>query len=242
MQRTYGQSATRRRLDAQREKLDALEPDAAITAIQPTHDELGRVHFCVKKDRFGPVHPRDYETLDLTIGSVLDDDARDQLFFAIATEAARTDALRLLGARSRARQDLLKRLIARGHHKSTAGAAIERLEAVGLIDDAAFAQDKAAHFVRAKKLGPRAAGAKLRALGLDASLVTRAIDDAFAGLDLTEQATGAARKRLRALPPTLDMPTKKRRLYAFLIRRGYDHSTCAQATQTALLANEPDLA
>ncbi len=239
MQRTYGQSATKRRLDVQRGKLDALESDATIDAVEPTHDELGRVKVRIGKTRFGPIHPDDVDALALAVGQSLDASIREQLFEAIAREAARSDALRLLAARSRAKGDLIGRLRARGHEPQHAGEAADRLEAVGLLDDRTLAFDKAASLVRAKKLGPRAAKAKLLSLGFASNLADEAIEHAFGQLDLTEQATEAALRRLASMSSSLERSTCVRRLYAFLARRGYDHATCKHAVDKAM-ADEYD--
>src|SRR5260221_4891926 len=55
-------------------------------------------------------------------------------------EAAREAALRLLERTRRTRSDLSRRLIERGFAPGTVDDVIERLKAVGLVDDAEFAR------------------------------------------------------------------------------------------------------
>ncbi len=245
MRSTSPHSAAVRRLHEQRERLDELPLDEPVRAVRAVGDGRSasggdQTRFAVKIARrsFGPVHAKDLDTLGIVVGKPLSRDARARLADALAREAARSDALRLLSTRARAARDLLNRLARKGHDPTPAAEALERLAAVGLIDDEAFAETRALSLVRAKAAGPRAAEHKLRAQGIDPTLAGNAVREAFAEVDLLERATAAARKRARALPPTLDEPTRRRRLYGFLARRGYDHATSMNATTAALADDE----
>jgi regulatory protein len=162
------------------------------------------------------------------------EDLAARLAAALAREAARTDALRLLRARARAAQDLISRLVHKGHARADAAAAVERLGRAGLIDDEALARDRAERLAAGARLGPRAAQVKLRALGLGGGVSAEAVSDAFRGVDLLAQATEAARRRAASLRASVDEQTLRRRLFGYLARRGYDHDTCRQAVEQAL--------
>ncbi|MDQ7013533.1 MAG: regulatory protein RecX [Planctomycetota bacterium] len=238
MRSTSPHSAAVRRLQEQRERLDELPIDEPVRGVRAVGDDQTRFAIKVANRSFGPVHAKDLDTLGVVVGKPLSQDARGRLEDALAREAARGDALRLLGTRARAARDLLNRLARKGHDPTPAAEALDRLAAVGLINDEGLAETRAQALARAKAAGPRAAEHKLRAQGIDSALAGKAVREAFADIDLVERATAAARKRARALSPTLDEPTRRRRLYGFLARRGYDHPTCMKATTAALADDE----
>jgi len=228
------QSATVRRLLQQRERLEELPADEPVRGIRPMGEDQTRFSIKIARNSFGPVHAKDLGALAVEIGDPLDEPTRGRLLDALAREAARGDALRLLRTRARAKRDLLFRLSRKGHDRTAAAEALERLAAVGLIDDEAFAENRAGSLARAGGAGPRLAENKLRAQGVDGTLAGKAVREAFAEVDLLERATAAAHKRARSLSPNLDAETRRRRLYGFLARRGYDHGVCMRATNAAL--------
>lgn len=234
------QSAARRRCVEQLARLGALPADAPVSAVKPFGDDPARFAIHLGRVRLGPVHAADLDALDLVVGSPLDAPARLRLAGALAREAARADALALLRTRSRSKRDLLDRLALKGHDRTPAREALDRLERVGLLDDAALARDRAAVIAESGRAGPRAAEVKLRALGIDPAAASGAVGDAYAGIDTLAQATEAAHRRARTFGPDLDRPTRQRRLYGFLARRGYDHDTCRKATEAALTGLEDD--
>jgi regulatory protein len=234
MQHRSAQSASRQRLDAQLAQLAELAPDTKVASIKPLPADPGRLSIRIGRAQFGPVNADDIDSLGLSVGAPAAEQARTRLGEAIAREAARTDALRLLRAKARSRQDLIGRLTRKGHERVHAAAAVERLERVGLLDDAALAKDRAERMAEVGRLGPRGAQAKLRTLGLSSPVSTEAVQGAYAGVDLVAQATDAARRRARSMGERLDDETRRRRLYGFLARRGYDHETCRRAVDQTL--------
>ncbi len=233
------QSAARRRCQEQLERLDALPAETLVSAVKPMGEDHSRFSVHLGRVRLGPLHVKDLDSFTLTIGSPLDEITRSKLAEALAREAARADALALLRTRARSSRDLLHRLARKGHDRVASAEALERLARVGLIDDAAFATDRAAVFADSGTIGPRAAESKLRALGIEGPVATAAVREAYADCDLLAQATEAAHRRLKTFHPDLDEQTCTRRLYSFLARRGYDHGICRQATKAAL-AGETD--
>jgi regulatory protein len=120
--------------------------------------------------------------------------------------------------------DELKRLLLRkGEPAADVDAALERLTRAGLLDDANYARQLA----RTKALGAgmsrRRIQQELTRRGVARDVSSEAIADVFDAEGVNEAAAieRLARKKLRTLTQ-LDLPTQKRRLYAFLARRGYD--------------------
>jgi regulatory protein len=113
-------------------------------------------------------------------------------------------------------------------------AELARLEAVGLVDDEAFALDLARHHLVVRRSGRRAVASALAAKGVARSTIERALED-LGGDEPSEReraadlATERAR-RLRGVAPEAAFG----RLVSFLARRGYDHGTARWAARTAL--------
>ena len=132
-------------------------------------------------------------------------------------------ALDMLEARARGAEELKRLLLRKGEPVADVDAALERLTRAGLVDDASYARQ----LTRSKALG---AGMSRRRIQLDLTrrgvardVSTRAIDEVFEeeGVDEMAGIERIARKKLKTLAK-LDSSTQRRRLYAFLARRGYD--------------------
>ena len=195
---------------------------AIITAITPTPRHPGRVEVWVEGTSFLTLSLDAIERLRLAVGGSVA--GREE---SIAQEAALLKvydrALGMLAFRARASAELGRSLVRKGEQKELVDRVINRLQEQGLLDDAVFAQA----FTRAKVLGAqqskRRVQQELARKGVARPVVDAAIARVFEeeGVDQREVVERAARKKLRALAP-LDPAVRRRRLYAFLARRGYD--------------------
>lgn len=129
----------------------------------------------------------------------------------------------MLEARARGGEELRRLLLRKGEPPADVEAVLERLTRAGLVDDASYARQ----LTRSKALGAgmsrRRIQLELTRRGVARDVSTQAIDEVFAeeGVDEMAGIEHVARKKLRMLAK-LDSPTQRRRLYAFLARRGYD--------------------
>jgi regulatory protein len=152
-------------------------------------------------------------------------------------EQAHAICLRLLTARARTRAELDGQLARRGYPAEVARTVLDRLAAVGLIDD----EDFAAQWVRSRQShagrGRRALAAELRTKGVDAEVIATALGGIDDGAERV-RAEELVQRRLRreALGDGDDMKVK-RRLVGMLARRGY-HQSMAVAVVTDALAAE----
>jgi|ERR1700761_1527196 len=149
-------------------------------------------------------------------------------------EQARTLCLRLLTARSRTRAELHGQLAKRGYPEDISASVLDRLAAVGLVDDADFAeqwvQSRRAHAGKSK----RALAAELRTKGVDNDVITTALAgiDAEAERDRAEQLVRAKLRR-----ETLsDEARATRRLVGMLARRGYSPNLACEVVFAELAA------
>ena len=157
---------------------------------------------------------------DERIASIAAEDER-----ARATEAAWA----LLAYRARTRSELRQRLLRKGYGVEAVDAVLERLTALGYLDDAAFARA----LVSARQRGPSARGsfalrAELRRRGVQGAIA----EDSVALADDSAAVQTAAAKRARALSG-LPYPDFRRRLFAFLQRRGFDRELAQSAVVAA---------
>ena len=135
------------------------------------------------------------------------------------TAAARAICLRLLTARSRSRAELATALRRRGISDGAAGAALDRLEDVGLVDDAALAEVAVHSGHTYRGLGRRALGAELRRRGVPDEIARDAVA-AVKPQDEERQARELVQRKLRSSTGS-DEATVVRRIVGMLARKGY---------------------
>lgn len=118
---------------------------------------------------------------------------------------------------------------------------IIRLEQVGLLNDSELAATLVMQLRERKGLGRSAVTAELRRRKLDPSAIDEALEEAYeSGDDELSRARAIAIKRAPQLR-SLDAETARRRLGAFLMRKGYSGSIVASAVAAALAPNHPAL-
>lgn len=140
--------------------------------------------------------------------------------------------LRLLTVRARTRAELEAQLTKRGYPEDVSARVLDRLVEVGLLDDAAFAEE----WVRSRRTnsgkGKRALAAELRTKGVDAELIASTLDSVDAG-EWRVQAEKLVANKLRR--ERLDDELKvTRRLVAMLARRGYSQGMAFDVVSTQL--------
>ncbi|MGC5626805.1 regulatory protein RecX [Georgenia sp. Z1344] len=154
-------------------------------------------------------------------------------------EAARAIALRSLAAAPRTRAQLAEKLADKGVAGDVAETLLDRLAAVGLIDDAELAD----RFVRTRHAerhqGRRAIALELRRKGIEDEVAARALDQ-LGDEDEESAALEVARARLRATR-RLDPAVRYRRTAAALGRKGFSGDVARRAMRTALDEEEIDI-
>lgn len=171
--------------------------------------------------------------LRLEVGSVLRGEAIEHLDRAAEVEGAFRAALRALERRAHGARELAFKLERKGHSAGAIAPAIDRLQALGLLDDAEFAR----LYVEAKVArgrGPSRLRHDLARLGISREIADRVLAVLAADTDdpLERPRDLIARRahQLRALP----REARRRRLLAFLARRGYRGSEARALVEEAL--------
>lgn len=175
----------------------------------------------VDRGRFASLPAEALVGLDLAVGREIAPLVMERLQELADLEAAQRAAMRALARRAHARHDLRRRLLQKQHPPAAVDAALERLAALRLLDDAQFAVD----YARQKSQRGRGAARLLRDLlaqGVERRVAEDAVRTALAaeGVDPTDAVRALAEKRARQLAG-LPAVVRKRRLVAFLARRGF---------------------
>jgi len=141
------------------------------------------------------------------------------------------DALRFLSFRPRSTAEIERYLRGRGADDVATAGVLERLERARLVDDEAFARYWVENRAAFSPRGARSLQAELRAKGVDRVQIDAALEESEEeGEGEEERAYAAGLKRLRLLA-RLEEDDFRRRMYAFLQRRGFDYETSRATTE-----------
>jgi regulatory protein len=150
-------------------------------------------------------------------------------------EQARALCLRLLTARSHTRAELNRQLAKRGYPADVSARVLDRLAAVGLVDDTDFAE----HWVQSRRANAgkskRALAAELQTKGVDNDVISTVLGGLSAGAE-RERAERLVRARLRRETLSGDDARVTRRLVGMLARRGYGQNLACEVVLAELNA------
>jgi len=130
-------------------------------------------------------------------------------------------ALKALAACERTETELRRQLARREFPQPIVATVLDRLREKGLIDDHRYAREYVRTQGARRGLGPGALRARLVQLGVAPSPVDEALVEEMSEESQKALAEAAARKRLRQLR-RLTAEEARSRVYAFLLRRGFD--------------------
>jgi regulatory protein len=146
-------------------------------------------------------------------------------------KAAMQAALRLLSLRARSQQELVERLRHRGFGTDVVARVVQDLTSRGLVDDRAFASERARTRVLSHHVGPHRLKEELRQKGMPSEIIETTVRETFREVDEEEVARAGAAKRLKALGH-VSTPVALRRLAAYLLRQGFSPETVQRVVST----------
>ena len=193
-----------------------------VTGLAPDPRHPGYCLVEVDRGRFASLPAETVAPLRLEIGQGLSDSVLQRLQAAADQEAAGRAALRALSRRSYARFDLQRRLVRKQHPPVAVERALDRLATQGLLDDRQYAEHFAATRA-ARGRGPTRLVSDLVRQGVDRRLAQEAVQATLSaeGIDPGTAVRGVAARRAAQLGD-LPVAVKRRRLLAYLARRGYE--------------------
>jgi regulatory protein len=204
---------------------ESLESPARVTGISASARHPRRFEILVDGSTVATLSLDGIERLGVRIGAAYSESLANRVAVEAAALHAFDRALAMLAARPRAARDLERVLVRKGEPAEHVAAAVERLIALGALDDAQFARQ----FIRGKISGAGLSRRRLQSelwrKGVARDVIDAALSEVFEedAVDEGAQIAQVAAKKLRTLR-SLDAATARRRLYAFLARRGYDGS------------------
>lgn len=150
-------------------------------------------------------------------------------------EQARALCLRLLTARARTRAELAGQLAKRGYPDDVSNRVLDRLAAVGLVDDTDFAEQ----WVQSRRANTgksrRALAAELHTKGVGDEVITAVLADIDGGAERA-RAEQLVRAKLRREVLGKDDAKVSRRLIGMLARRGYSQNVACEVVFAELAA------
>ena len=161
----------------------------------------------------------------LVEGAALSSEELDTARVAGERPLAMGRALNLLGYRARSEAEIRDRLTRYRYVRETIDAVILRLKELAYLDDAEFARTKARE--KARRYGPRRVSVELRKSGVGETLAREVVEEEFAGRSELGEARSAAARRYNER----GSDAEARRVYGFLVRRGYSAEVCAQVAR-----------
>ena len=191
--------------------------NGVITALKRDTRRKGKV--VVHLDGRPAFTLTDSLAVELQPGQRLDDSTVAQLRQSERCEIGYQQAMRLIAHRPRSEHELSTRLRKRGLEGAELRAVLDQLKDTGQLDDLAFAQAWIENRMAFRPRGARALRAELRQKGVD----NETIEAALEGFDELAAAEAASIKGARRYA-SQDKPTFRRRLMAFLSRRGFSYN------------------
>ncbi|MFN3309373.1 MAG: regulatory protein RecX [Anaerolineales bacterium] len=162
----------------------------------------------------------------LQVGQKLTEERLAQLLHEDRVETLYQRALRYLSFRPRSEQEMNAYLISYEKDERVRNLILERLKANGWLDDCQFAAQWVENRATFRPRSKKALTLELRQHGVQAEV----IDQALQNLDEEEMAYQAVQKCLHRYRD-LDKPTFRRKVYDFLIRRGFSYEVVLPTIQ-----------
>ncbi|MEP7066327.1 MAG: regulatory protein RecX [Gemmatimonadota bacterium] len=214
---------------------------AHVTAITASARHAGRFEILVDREAVATLSLDAIERLGVRIGVAYSESLANRIAVAAAALHTFDRAVSMLAARPRAARDLERILVRKGEAVEHVTTAVERLISLGILDDAQYARQ----FIRAKIAGAGLSRRRLQSELWRRGVAREVIDAALAEVleedevDEDAQIAQVAAKKLRTLR-SADPAAARRRLYAFLARRGYESGAIRRVMDSLPATGESD--
>lgn len=160
--------------------------------------------------------------LGLRVGQPVDKEEIQRILRQEDLTRARDYALKLLSYRPRTIKEIRDRLKLKDYDEDIVQEVIRNLKRLNLLNDREFALSWATNRMRLKPVGRFRLRQELLAKGIPEGLISETIEAAYQEADEVELASQVAGQKMRSYRNLNDL-TSRRRMYAFLQRRGFSH-------------------
>ncbi|MCD4813695.1 recombination regulator RecX [bacterium] len=197
-----------------------------ITAIQPQVKRKKRYSIFIDDVFFFGVDQAVVAKLDLKTGQVVEPQDLQTIMRSEEELQVQARCLRLLERRAHSRYELSVKLRQRGIEDAIAATVLDRLQHTGLINDQVFAEMFIRDRMTMASMGTQRLQLELMKRGIDRQIVETAIAQEVEG-DEEDRCWELAERKMRVYQK-LDSAVARRRLTAFLGRRGFQYE-CIRA-------------
>ncbi len=203
---------------------------AQVTRVKPDRRDPQRCHVYVGERAVAKLPREQLAVLGIGEGTPWTEEVANQVHDAAVRHEAHRQAIRLVERRMIGTEELADRLRRRGFDAKVARETVDHLQAHHLLDDVAYGRALIEAERARRPTGAARLRQKLIQKRLPPELVDRLVDEADAGYDAVHEARELARARLRTTAmQRADTPTRTRRLWGLLTRRGFDAETIRAA-------------
>jgi regulatory protein len=199
-------------------------PEGTITALRVQEHDAQRVNLYIDNTFALGISLATVVRERLYVGMRLDAATCARIEAVESVERAVRIAVRTIESRPRSTAEVRDHLQRKGFAPETIDAAVERLHASGLLDDAAFVRFWIENRQTCRPRGRHALADELRRKGVSAELVASTLDATLTD-DETTRAETLARAAMRRYANVADYQTFLRRLGGYLQRRGFSAET-----------------
>ena len=206
-----------------------IEGEGRITAVAAIAGRSDRVLVSVDNRPLGVLSDLEAYRRELAVGKILDAATLSELRTLADRQSLLDATLNFLSFRPRSEQEVRRYLRKRGATDSAADDVVADLKRQRLVDDEAFARFWVENRQRFRPRGERLLQSELRAKGVSRETLKASHEDEPPA-DEEELAVRAAQPYLRRLQgqPWLEF---RRKLSAFLVRRGFGYATASAVTK-----------
>lgn len=208
--------------------MEQTNPKRVITAVERQKRSRVRYNIFLDSEFAFSIHEDLLVKHKLLKGESVEAERLGELLLEDEKHRAYVDAIRYISVRARAVREVQQKLTTRGYEPPLIDQTIADLERQGYLNDRSFAELWAAERMRLQKKGRKWVELELKQKGIAPQWIEAAMSK-VAEDEEQHYAFELAEKRWRQLNG--DIPIRKRKLYDFLLRRGFSSAVTAAAVQ-----------
>lgn len=173
------------------------------------------------------------------IGTDISDEVIAEITQEEEKQKAFNYAILLLSYRARSTKEITSRLRDKGIMIDVINETIENLKKIGYIDDVEFAKVLIRDRQRIKKTGKNLIKQELLHKGISKQIINELVEGTADDNDEYERAKDLATKKIYSYRKD-DQMSRQRKLYGFLIRKGYSYDVASQVVKELIFVDIED--
>jgi len=219
---------SRRSSYSNRNEVDTSRLPGTVTKMVPQKHDGSRLSLYVDDKFFMGLFRKVIEKHEVDEGTLLTKQLLKQLQADEYRQEIKSYFYRILSRRDHSRTELFRKGRQKGYSDEALEIALDELEQLDLIDDAAFARQFAESKRRINRWGPEKIRAALREKGVPDTDAETAAHTAFDEVDLDKTLEHLVLKRKARFLRESDPMKRRKKVYDYLVRKGYRPNSVMQ--------------